>query len=141
MIRDILRIDSSVEFHYMPAYSKTMDHPQIYKYKKNKPPIWEFLNKGNCFWYRLPEGYTEGGPKVIMEAMASGLPVIADNHSGPKDRITEKTGWLCDTWKDYLDVIKYILNNPNIIMEKGIAAKEYAKNYFIAERWIEEILK
>ena len=141
MIRDILRIDSSIEFHYMPAYSKTMDHPQVYKYPKNKPPVWEFLKKGNCFWYRLPDGYTEGGPKVIMEAMASGLPVIADNHSGPKDRVNEKTGWLCDNWNDYLDVIKYILNNPNSIIEKGIAAREYAIKYFVAERWIEEILK
>lgn len=140
MIRDVLRVDSSIEFHFMPAYSNTMDHPQIYKYPKNKPPVWEFLRRGNCFWYRLPDGYTEGGPKVIMEAMASGLPVIADNHSGPKDRITEETGWLCDTWDDYIEVITYIVNNPNIIMQKGIAAKEYARKYFIAENWIKEIL-
>ena len=141
MIRDILRLDSSIEFHYMPAYSQCMDHPQVYKYPKNNPPVHHFLKNGNCFWYRLPDNYTEGGPKVIMEAMASGLAVIADNHSGPKDRVTEETGWLCDTWDDYVEVIKYIINNPNVIMEKGINAKEYAKKYFIAEHWIDEILK
>ncbi|MCK5604643.1 glycosyltransferase, partial [Candidatus Pacearchaeota archaeon] len=141
MIRDVLRLDSSIEFHYMPAYSKAMDHPQVYKYPKNKPPVWHFLRNGNCFWYRLPDGYTEGGPKVIMEAMASGLAVIADNHSGPKDRVTEETGWLCDNWSDYIEVIKYILNNPNSVMEKGIASKEYAKKMYVAERWIEEILE
>ncbi|MHA1801624.1 MAG: glycosyltransferase [Candidatus Heimdallarchaeaceae archaeon] len=140
MIRDILRVDSSIEFHYMPSYSEAMEHPQVYKYPKNKPPVWHFLRQGNCFWYRLPDGYTEGGPKVIMEAMASGLPVIADNHSGPKDRITEETGWLCDTWDEYVEVIKYIINNPNVLMEKGLAAKAYAKKYFISEHWIEEIL-
>jgi hypothetical protein len=141
MIRDILRIDSSIEFHYMPAYSKTIDHPQIYKYPKNKPPVWDFLRHGNLFWYRLPDDYTEGGPRVIMEAMASGLAVISDNHSGPKDRVTEETGWLCDTWDEYLEVIKYVLNNPNSIMEKGIAARKYAKKYFVAENWIKEILE
>ena len=141
MIKDLMRLDSSIEFHYMPAYSKMMEHNQVYKYKKNQPPVWEFLRHGNCFWYRLPDGYTEGGPKVIMEAMASGLPVIADNHSGPKDRVTEQTGWLCDNWNEYLEVIKFILNNPNIIMQKGIAAREYANKYFIAEHWIEEILE
>ena len=75
-----------------------------------------------------------------MEAMASGLAVIADNHSGPKDRVTEETGWLCDTWNDYIDVIKYILNNPNEIMKKGLAARQYAKDHFVAETWIKEIL-
>jgi len=141
MITDILRLDSSIEFHYMPAYSKMKTLPQIYKYPKNKPPVWEFLRHGNLFWYRLPDGYTEGGPKVVMEAMASGLAVISDNHSGPKDRVTEETGWLCDTWDDYLEVFKYIINNPNSIMEKGIAAKDHARKYFIAEHWIEEILE
>jgi len=141
MIRDIMRVDSSIEFHYMPAYSKTIEHPQIYKYPKNKPPVHHFLKNGNCFWYRLPENYTEGGPKVIMESMASGLAVIADNHSGPKDRVTEETGWLCDTWDEYVEVIKYIMNNPNSIMEKGLAAKEYAKKYFVAENWIKEIIR
>jgi ADP-heptose:LPS heptosyltransferase len=141
MIRDVLRVDSSIEFHYMPAKSDCIELPQVYKYPKNKPPVWHFLRHGNCFWYRLPDGYTEGGPKVIMEAMASGLPVIADNHSGPKDRVTEETGWLCDTWDDYVEVITYIVNNPNVLMEKGLAAKEYAKKYFISEHWIEEILE
>jgi glycosyltransferase involved in cell wall biosynthesis len=124
----------------MPAKSDCIELPQIYKYPKNEPEVWRFLRYGNCFWYRLPDGYTEGGPKVIMEAMASGLPVIADNHSGPKDRVTEETGWLCDTWDDYIEVIKYILNNPNCIMQKGIAARNYAKKYFIKEHWIEEIV-
>ena len=124
----------------MPAYSKLMDHPQIYKYPKNKPPVWHFLRNGNCFFYCLPDGYTEGGPKVVMEAMASGLPVITDNHSGMKDRVTEKTGWLCDKWEDYVEVVKYLINNPNEIMEKGLAAKEHAKKQFVASRWIDEIL-
>jgi ADP-heptose:LPS heptosyltransferase len=139
-VTDILRLDSSIEFHFMPAYSKLKDHHQIYKYPKNKPPVWHFLKNGNCFWYCLPDGYTEGGPKVVLEAMASGLPVITDNHSGMKDRVTEETGWLCDKWSDYLDVVKYILNNPNELMKKGLAGKERARKEFIAEKWIQEIL-
>ena len=39
-----------------------------------------------------------------------------------------------------MEVIKYILNNPNELMKKGIAARKYAKKYFVAERWIEEII-
>lgn len=141
MITDVLNIDSSIEFHFMPAYSKCKDLQQIYKYKKNDPPVWHFLKNGNCFWYRLPENYTEGGPKVIMEAMAAGLPVIADNFSGPKDRVTPETGWLCNSWQDYLEVIKEILANPEILKIKGEAAREHAKKEFIPERWVEEIIE
>ena len=141
MITDVLRIDSSIEFHYMPAYSKCKELPQIYKYKKNDPAVWRFLKNGNCFWYHLPDGYTEGGPKVVMEAMAAGLSVIADNFSGPKDRVTPETGWLCDSWEDYLNVIKEILANPSILKTKGEAAREHAKKEFVAERWVEEIIE
>jgi len=141
MIKEIMNLVSDVEFHFMPAYSKCLDHPKVFKYPKNKPPVWQFLKYGNCFWYRLPEGYTEGGPKVIMEAMAAGLPVIADNFSGPKDRITPDIGWLCDSWEDYKKVIKEIISNPKLLEIKGKAAREYAKQEFVPERWIEEILK
>lgn len=140
MIRDILRIDSSIEFHFMPPKSDCITHPQVYKYPKNQPPVWDFLRKGNCFFYRLPDNYSEGGPRTILESQASGLAVIADNHSGPKDRVTEETGWLCNNWNDYLEVIKYIVNNPNCIMEKGIAAREHAKKMYVAERWADEII-
>jgi hypothetical protein len=139
-IRDILRIDSSIEFHYMPAFSQTFNHPQIYKFKVNELNVAEFINRGNCFWYHLPENYTDGGPKVILEAMASGLPCIVDNHSGPKDRVDENTGWRCDTWSDYEKAIKEIIENPVLLKIKGEMAREKAQKEFIPERWIEEIL-
>lgn len=139
-IREIMGIDSAVEFHYMPAKSDMMDHPQVYKYPKNNPPVYEFLSKGNCFWYHLPDQYQDQGPRVIIEAMACGLPVIADNRYGAKDRVTPDTGWLCEDWNDYVKVIKEIIDNPEIIKIKGEAAREYAKKEYVAEKWVEEIL-
>jgi ADP-heptose:LPS heptosyltransferase len=139
-IREILRMDSSIEFHYMPSYSKTFNHPNIHKFKVNEINVAEFLNRGNCFWYHLPDGYTDGGPKVVLEAMASGLPCIVDNHSGPKDRIDDNTGWKCDTWEDYKKVIAEILKEPMLLKIKGDLAREKAQQDFIPEVWIEEIL-
>ena len=141
MMNNIISLVPGVEFHSMPGFSRCMQHPQVFNYEKNKPFVWDFLKRGNCFFYRLPDGYTEGGPKVIMEAMASGLPVIADNHSGPKDRVTPETGWLCNSWSDYIKAIMDIVRNPELLRIKGEAAREYAKEHFIAERWIEEILE
>ena len=141
MIEEILALDSTIQFHFMPSRSDCMDHPNVFKYKRNEPPVNEFLRNGNCFWYRLPSGYTEGGPKVIMEAMASGLSVICDNHSGPKDRVTKETGWLCDNWNDHIEAIKEILNKPEILKIKGQAARIRAFESFRREIWVDEIIK
>jgi ADP-heptose:LPS heptosyltransferase len=140
MIEEILALDSTIQFHFMPARSDCMDHPNVFKYPKNKPPVPEFLRNGNCFLYRLPDKYTEGGPKVIMEAMASGLPVICDNHSGPADRVTSDTGWLCNNWNDYIEAIKEILNDPSIIIKKGKEARLRAHSNFNKQIWIDEII-
>jgi glycosyltransferase involved in cell wall biosynthesis len=72
--------------------------------------------------------------------MAAGLPCIVDNHSGPKDRVDDNTGWRCDTWEDYKRVIQEILENPLLLKIKGREARLKAKKEFIPERWIEEIL-
>jgi len=141
MVSDILRIDSSIELHFMPARSNCKDHPQVYKYQKNKPPVYEFLNNGNCFLYHLPEGYTEGGPRVILEAHAAGLPVICDNHSGMKDRVTDETGFRCNSYEEMLEAIKTLNNDRDLLKKMGEAARERAKTEFVPEAWIKTILE
>lgn len=143
MIRDMLRIDSSIEFHFMPARSDCIDHPQVYKYPKNKPPVYDFLKHGNCFLYHLPPNYTEGGPKVVMEAMAAGLPVICDNHSGMKDRVTDETGWRCNNYEEVIEAVKIISgkNGPAILEKMGKAARQRALKEFDRQRWVEEMIK
>ena len=65
-------IDPKIRFYYMPAYSKMFDHQNIFKFKVNQIPVPNFLSQGNCFWYSLPEGYEDQGPRVILEAAACG---------------------------------------------------------------------
>ena len=133
-------IGNDIEFYYMPAWSKTFEDERIHKFKVNEIKVQDFLSKINVFFYMLPDGYSDAGPKVILESMSCGIPVIADNHSGPRDRITKETGWLCNDINDYLEVIKEIYENPSIIKEKGLAAKKYAEENFIPERWVDEII-
>ena len=133
-------IDPKIRFYYMPAYSKMFDHQNIFKFKVNQIPVPNFLSQGNCFWYSLPEGYEDQGPRVILEAAACGLSIIADNHSGPKDRVISEIGWLCDNQSDYLDVISDINKDLTILEKKGKSARIYAKENFVGEKWCDFII-
>jgi ADP-heptose:LPS heptosyltransferase len=138
MIKEIIRIRPDVEFRFMPAYSKCIDDKKIAKFKVNEMAIDDFLSLGNCFWYALPDGYTEGGPRVVMEAMACGLPCIVDNHSGMKDRVTKETGWLCNNIFEQYQIIKSL--TPETLKMYGQRARQRAKENFTKDAWIKEIL-
>ena len=123
----------------MPPASWLMDGDGIFKFKVNEVPVHQFLAKGNCFIYNLPDGYSDQGPRVIIEAMASGLPVIADNRWGAKDRVPEEAGWLCDTREDYLQAIRDIAGLPSLLATKGKAARKFALDTFNPYLWVKAI--
>lgn len=113
-------------------------------HKRNQPPVPEFLKQGNVFWYALPGGgYTEGGPKVIMEAQASGLPIVADNHSGAVDRLNTKgtSGFLCNTFEDHLEALSRLNSDIELRKLMGRVNREHAKTMYDPQLWIKEIIK
>lgn len=115
-------------------------NPHIHMLAWNQEPVPQFLSHGSIFWYRLPKSLKDQGPRVIVEAMAAGIPCIADNRDGARDRITPETGWLCDSADDYVAAIRQIVRDPTLLLRKGQAARQRAVDHFRPERWIDEIL-
>lgn len=139
VINNIIRVHPTIRLSFMPAPSFVNPNtPNLRTYRVNAMPVPDFLATGTCFWYMLPDGYGDMGPRVIVEAMAAGLPVIADNRDGAKDRVTKETGWLCDTPQEYYNVIENL--NHKVLKEKGEAAKERARVDFDPNNWIKTIL-
>jgi len=135
IVENITKVHPSIKMSFMPAPSFLKDLPSVSKHRVNALSVPEFLAEGNCFWYILPTDYSDMGPRVIVEAMAAGLPVIADNKDGAKDRITPETGWLCNTAEEYYDIVKGI--NHLMLEDKGKAAKERARKEFDPNKWID----
>ena len=132
-IGDIIRACRQAEFHFMPPPASLNGAPNIQTWPENSRPVAEFLAGGNCFWYLLPPDYTEQGPRVIVEAMAAGLPVIAENRDGAADRVTPETGWLIDSHEEAIEIINRF--TPGELEQKGIAARERAKECFGELLW------
>ncbi|MBA7632639.1 hypothetical protein ES703_40190 [subsurface metagenome] len=137
LIEEIRERSPSTIFSFMPAPSFLNGTQKVHRFNVNQIPVIDFLKRGTCYWYKLPDGYTDQGPRTIVEAMAIGLPVIADNRWGAKDRVTDDTGWLCDDMREYVHVISSL--NHHILQEKGLAAKERAREEFDPNRWVEVI--
>jgi len=137
---DILSRIPGSSIHLMPGPSWMVPstNPRIVTYKRNQPSVVEFLSLGNVFWYHLPDGYEDQGPKVIMEAQAVGLPVVADNHSGAKDRVVSKTGFLCDNWEQHIRAFNE-LQDPGKRQSMGTLAKGHAKRTYDPQNWIDII--
>jgi hypothetical protein len=131
-------------YHFMatPPFLKRQygKDPKFHLYGWDGISVHDFLQQGSLFHYRLPTKMRDQGPRVIVEAMAAGIPVIADNRDGAKDRVTSRTGWLCDNNQGYVDAVEDIVNNPGLLEQCGKAAKERAFKIFDPQRWCTEMI-
>ena len=86
----------------------------------------------------------EGMPMVIVEAMESGLPIVAFNNVGAKYLVKEN-GLLCEVGdvKTLADNLEKLINNKNLREMYGEKSKKMAKNFYIESlitKW-DKILK
>ncbi len=82
-------------------------------------------------------------PTVVLEAMASGRPVIVGCFGGAKELVIEgKTGFVVNPRnpKELLDKILYLLHNKKKADEMGRAGYERVKDHFSMEKYMETLL-
>lgn len=136
----MLEARSDLSMAMLPGPSFMPQNSRFVKVARTANPfhIADFLSGGNLFWYSLPYGYTDMGPRVILEAMAAGLPVLADDWSGgAADRVTPETGWVLPK-KQWLPIIRGL--DAKTLERMGTAAKERAYSEFRPEKWMEVLL-
>ncbi len=80
----------------------------------------------------------EGSPRVLMEAAASGLPVIARKDYEPESVIDRKTGFLTATDEEMIARLAELLANPVLRRTLGEAGRSHMAQFswdVIARQW------
>lgn len=82
--------------------------------------------------------YNEGAPISIIEAMATGLPIIATSIDGIPEQVDSFCAWLAPDPKsseeqcilELMNILKQICREPLMLHEKGISARTRANQMF-----------
>lgn len=142
-VQNVLDSRSDVNLHFLPGPSFLAPGPKVFKYPRTDRPevIANFLALGNLFWYSVPQGYQDMGPRVIVEAMAAGLPVIADSWiGGPSDRIVNgQTGFLFEEKIQHINAIATLRGDQ--LKALGEASRARARDHFSPDAWVSELLE
>ncbi|WP_394354310.1 glycosyltransferase family 4 protein [Aestuariibaculum sediminum] len=91
-----------------------------------------------------PNGDMEGTPVSIMEACASGLPVVSTFHGGIQDAVIhEKTGYLVE--EGHIEnMAKYMISlcdNPKNAQELGLHGSEHIKLNYNQDKQLKKLYK
>jgi len=95
-----------------------------------------YFNRSSLF---ILPSFIEHQPKTLLEAMASGVPVIGTNVPGIRDLIHHgETGFLCGTSSGEIrEAIKEVLSNADLRNSMGNNARSFIVERFALERIVE----
>lgn len=79
----------------------------------------------------IPSTQVEGAPRVAMEALSCGVPVLASNKGCLPDLINPNVGWLIEPSVEcFLEKILQILENPSQLRMRSLNCRKYAETLF-----------
>jgi len=99
-----------------------------------------FLAALDCFYYRVSESWTEAFGRVVLEAMATGLPVVCDRRIGAA-RIIEDgvNGFVTTGAGESLAIVQRLRDDTVLRSEIGEAARRKVEEIYSAT-YVEELV-
>ena len=91
-----------------------------------------------------PTFYREGLPRILLEASASGLPLIGTDMPGVREAISDQVNGILVPTQDSMAIaraVEHLADNPDVAKQYGDAALERAKTEFDHRYVVGEYLK
>ena len=86
--------------------------------------------------------YIEGSPKVLLEAMSCGLPVLGSDAEGIDEVLNGTNGRKCGTSsKSISEAVNYLIKNPGFRVQAGKEARKFIVNNFNLEVLLKKEIK
>jgi glycosyltransferase involved in cell wall biosynthesis len=96
----------------------------------NSMRVAEFLSSLDVYVYKTDPDLRETCPLSILEALACGIPVVAEARGGIIDLLVPgQTGRLCSTLKDYKKAVEELHADSGLRRRYSVAAREWAREF------------
>jgi len=116
--------------HYKEHMNRLKD---VVNYEIGSLPVEILYSTFDILVYKT--NVTETWGRIVTEAMASGLPVVAENKGGIKEQIDHGiNGYLCDTNEQFVEYILKLINDENLRYEIGMEARKKSVSNFDIKR-------
>lgn len=98
----------------------------------------DFLRGLHCFYYRTAPELFEAFGRVVVEAMACGLPIVAERRGGYVELLEHgRTALLFDTTQEACELLRSLQGKPALCRMLGEAARERALELYSPAYWQE----
>ena len=108
-------------------------------------PLCDLMHRCHLFLHPSetpPDGNREGVPNAMLEAMATGLPVVATRHGGIPEAVTDRADGRLVAERDpgaLADAMLELLTNPAALAAMGHRARQAVAEGFASDRQIEKL--
>lgn len=120
----------------LQALHEQLHLPQV-QFLGNRTDIAELLQSADCF---VLSSIAEGIPMTILEAMSSGLPIIATDVGGVPEIVNTNYGYLvpAQSPEALADAMTLALNSRERLKQQGMLAREAAEKNFSESQMIDQ---